>query len=71
MNGPDHYREAERYLGHAREARSDRDYESAAHFRGMAHIHATLALAAASVNTLGPAGDGGQWLDAFGSEAPN
>lgn len=49
MNGPQHYREAERLLSVAHDL-ADQDYQVRADFIvARAQVHATLALAAASV----------------------
>lgn len=59
MNGPDHYRSAEELLRRAEELlqraeRADADSSIPAHdYLVAAQVHATLALAAASVDTIG------------------
>lgn len=46
MTGPQHYRQAEQHLGHAAEAASGDPDNEITHLL-YAHVHATLALAAA------------------------
>ena len=53
MDGPEHYREAERLLGLADDRRLfDTDNQGAAVFTQQALVHATLALAAAQVEDM-------------------
>jgi hypothetical protein len=48
VNGPEHYREAERLLWVANDRHADGDGEGAAIFTQQAQVHATLALVAAN-----------------------
>lgn len=48
MNGPEHYREAERILDHAEESAMEQSPEWYANSVRAAQVHATLALAAAT-----------------------
>lgn len=58
MKGHEHYREAERLRERAVEAQnagydgSERGWQNAAYYNAAAHVHATLALAAASSSTV-------------------
>ncbi len=54
MTGPEHYRKAESLLDGSRDYRlagSEDELRQAAQLAAEAHVHATLALAAATVNT--------------------
>ena len=63
MNGPDHYREAERLINRA----GGSDPESASQYLAEAQVHATLALAAATLHSgSGDNGSGASsdlWLE--------
>lgn len=50
MNGPAHYKEAERLTGLAHDMADQRHQERADFILGRALVHATLALAAATVD---------------------
>lgn len=66
MTGAEHYREAERLL----EAANDRsEYDEAAGITAQAQVHATLALAAATIDAAAHPGQSqvdylGQWWEA-------
>lgn len=57
MNGPEHYREAERRLAQAHEVEG----EFADYLMAKAQVHATLALAAATAATQATAYDGDEY----------
>lgn len=60
MTGPQHVKLAESFLN---DARTTLDRDDKGHFIAMAQVHATLALAAATIDD--PPEDGGNWVDAF------
>lgn len=64
MNGPQHYREAEVQLQAAQDMGANAPVSEAAHLR-YAQVHATLALAAATIDAAfaleGPIGDADAW----------
>ncbi len=65
MNGPGHYREAERLLAGAQNVMdvAPVDGLTRTECAVLAQVHATLAVAAAAAPTNGP--DGDLWQDAF------
>lgn len=75
MNGPDHYREAERLLTTAKDAiyesaqKGDANLDAALEVSGpaiaAAHVHATLALTAASIEGRIVEGDHEAWTEAL------
>ena len=65
MTGPDHYRKAEELAAKAAEYLGQGDgQDSAAVWAGVAQVHATLALAAAT--GTGTAGDSKAWFEVAG-----
>ena len=69
MTGPEHYREAEWDIDRAIEAAADSGHE-AGHYLARAQVHATLAVAAATMTgifALTPA-DGHEWRKALDPE---
>jgi predicted trehalose synthase len=67
MTGPDHYRKAEELTAKAHDYLGQEEGQSAAVWAAVAQIHATLALAAATV--LGTtAADGRAWTEVAGTK---
>ena len=69
MNGPDHYREAERLLTEMSLTDSSGEYRGGLTRQdaaALAHVHATLALAAATALGTSPA-EGRAWADVAGT----
>lgn len=60
MNGPEHYREGERLLDEARGTNPQITYAKDATQLAAAQVHATLALAAATVTRFAPT-DAAAW----------
>lgn len=71
MNGAKHYQEAEAHLKYADDARGEGDTDEMNYYLGMAQVHATLALTAAT--TLTPLAEqerltlAHQWRETLGS----
>ena len=64
MNGPQHYREAERRVTASDWQRQQGDMECAMHELAAAQVHATLALTAATVDCHGASYNYEAWTEA-------